>query len=228
MVPQSPPPLNFEANERAINRRNLLAVEDEVFNRSERLATRIQHYSTQFGIPEDEFWSDLEANTEGPLAATLAKEARRQNIHEQAAAEYIEGLPHVAEFRSLPSTGPRALYITGDGQIVTGHDLGNAPRPSKSIDFQWQTGNITCYAAQKYTREGGGNQDNQFIELQTLLRNFLPRTNNDVALFVLVDGIYYTAIRLERLRGLVRLQRPLSYVTSVNELASILVSIAVT
>ena len=135
MVSPSPPPLDFEANEQAINRCNLLAVEDEVFTRSERLATRIRHYADQFGIPEDEFWNDLEADPEGPLAATLAKEARRQNIHEQAAARYVEGLPHVVEFQSLPSSGPQALYITGDGQIVTGHDLGNAPRPSKSIDL---------------------------------------------------------------------------------------------
>ena len=130
------------------------------------------------------------------------------------------------DFQKLKASGPEALYITGDGQITTGAALGQAPRPSKSIDFQWRTGAVTCYAAQKYTREGGGNQDNQFIELETLLRNFLPRINNNVALFTLVDGPYYTEAKLQHLRGLRRLQPPFSYITSVNELLPILQEIA--
>lgn len=222
MVDQPPQPLDFEANERRIIQRNLAEMPNEIANRGERLAVRIHHFADLFGIPEDDFWRDLEANPVGPLAATLAKEARRQNIHEQAAAEYVRRLAHVAGFRKLPSMGPNALYVTGDGQIVTGVDLGQAPKPSKSIDFQWRTGNINCYAAQKYTREGGGNQDNQFIELETLLANFLPRRNNNVALFILVDGPYYNQARLGQLRGLVRLQAPFSYVTSVNDLSAIL------
>lgn len=225
--PQPLPPLDFAANEQRINQLNLDEVENEVANRSNRLAVRIQHFSDQFGIPTDEFWAALEADPQGPLAATLAKEARRQNIHEKAAAAYVAQLLHVQRFQSLPSTGPNALYITGDGQFITKAALGNAPPPSKSIDFQWQTGGITCYAAQKYTREGGGNQDNQFNELESLLRNFLPRVNNDVALFALVDGPYYTEARLNHLRGLRRLQTPFSYVVSVNNLLPILQGIAV-
>ena len=108
-----------------------------------------------------------------------------------------------------------------------GTAIGRAPRPSKSIDFRWRTGAVTCYAAQKYTREGGGNQDNQFNEVQALLQNFLPRLNNHTALFVLVDGPYYTVARLNQLRGLVRLQDPRSYVASVNELVPILQEIAI-
>ena len=222
MVNPPIPPLDFEANEQAINRNNLAEVAAEVAERSDRLATRIQHFSEQFGILPDDFWRELQANPTGPLAATLAKEARRQNIHERAAAAYVRRLPHVAHFDKLKSRGPEAVYITGDGQIATGAALGNAQRPSKSIDFRWQTGRVTCYAAQKYTREGGGNQDSQFIEMETLLRNFQPRRNNAIALFVLVDGPYYTEARLAQLRGLVRLQTPFSYVTNVNELQPIL------
>ncbi len=170
----------------------------------------------------DDYWTALEADPQGPLASTLAKEARRQNIHEQAAAGYVEQLAHIQLFQSLPSTGPNALYITGDGQFITKAALGNAPRPSKSIDFRWQTGNITCYAVQKYTREGGGNQDNQYLEVESVLRNYLQRVNNGVALFALVDGPYYTEARLNHLRGLRRLQTPFSYVASVNQLLPIL------
>ena len=190
----------------------------EVPQRSERLATRVAHFSEQFDLPEENFWRDLDANPTGPLAAVLAREARRQNIHETAAAEYLERLANVQEFQRLPSRGLNAIYINADGQLVTGEQLGLALRPSKSIDFRWQTGIVTCYAAQKYTREGGGNQDNQFKEVERLLQNFLRRVNNDTALFVLVDGPYYTEERINRLRGLTRERSPLSYVTSINEL----------
>lgn len=216
------PCLDFEANERQRNSANLAAVEEEIAQRSGRLRTRILHFAEQFGIPEEDFWRDLEANPRGPLAATLAREARRQNIHENAAAAYVEALPLVSDFRKLPSVGKNALYVNSDGQILSGEQLAGAPRPSKSIDFQWTTAEINFYAAQKYTKAGGGNQDNQFNELERLLRNFQGRTNNGVALIVLVDGPYYNESRLARLQGLVRLQSPFSYVVGVNELHTLL------
>ena len=223
---QEPALLDFEAIEHRQNLANRAEMAQEIAQRSERLRTRILHFAAQFDVPEADFWRDLEANPNGPLAAILAREARRQNIHEKAAAEYIRALPFVGQFRKLPSSGRNACYINANGQIVTGEQLAGADRPSKSIDFQWHTGTVTCYAAQKYTREGGGNQDNQFNEIELLLQNFLPRRNNNVALFILVDGPYYTEARLEQLRGLTRLQDPRSYVASVNELVPILQGIA--
>ena len=59
-----------------------------------------------------------------------------------------------------------------------------------------------------------------------LLRNFLQRTNNGMALFALVDGAYYNEDRLKQLDALVRERRPRSYVTSVNSLQDILHDIA--
>lgn len=225
-MPDKVPWLDFEANERERNLVNLAAVEEEIAERSDRLRTRILHFAEQFGIPEEDFWRDLDANPNGPLAATLAKEARRQNIHENAAAAHISAMSHVIDFRKLPSVGNNALYVNSDGQILSGEQLAGAPRPSKSLDFQWNTAEIICYAAQKYTKAGGGNQDNQFNELAQLLRNFQGRTNNGVALIVLVDGPYYNEGRLARLQGLVRLQSPFSYVIGVNELHTLLEAIA--
>ena len=223
---QHPPLLDFEAIEHRQNLANRADMADEIAQRSDRLRTRILHYSEQFDVPEADFWRDLDANPNGPLAAVLAREARRQNVHEKAAADHIEQIVDVEQFRKLPSTGPNACYVNGDGQIVTRRQLAGARPPSKSIDFQWRTGTVTCYAAQKYTKEGGGNQDNQFNEIQSLLRNFLQRINNNVALFVLVDGPYYDENRLNRLRALIRLQAPRSYVASVNDLLPILREIA--
>ena len=224
--PQQPQPLDFEAIEHQQNLANRAEMADEIAQRSARLRTRILHFAGQFDIPEADFWRDLDANPNGPLAAVLAREARRQNVHEKAAADYVEKLAFVAEFHKLPSSGQNACYVNRDGQVVTGAQLAGAQRPSKSIDFRWRTGGVTCYAAQKYTRESGGNQDNQFNEIQALLRNFLQRINNDVALFVLVDGPYYNVARLAQLQALVRMQNPRSYVASVNALQPILTDIA--
>ena len=219
--------LDFETLERLVSRKNLLDVEREVRERSPRLRRRILHFSRQFDIPEGRYWHALEADPSGPLASTLAREARRQNIHEKHAADFIADLDYVSAFEKLPSAGPNALYLNRDGQLVTRTQLGGAPKPSKSLDFRWETAGIVCLAAQKYTKEGGGNQDSQFNELEQLLRNYLQRTNNGMALFVLVDGAYYTEERVGQLNALVRMMPPRSYVASVNTLQDILRDIAV-
>lgn len=217
--------LDFDAIERAQNRRNLDEVRREVLGRSERLGERIRHFSYQFGIPEEDYWEALENDPDGPMASVLAKEARRQNIHEKAAAEYVRGLDHVSQFQNLPGVGQNALYVNTDGQVVTRSTLGSARNPSKSLDFSWYTAGVYCIATQKYTKVGGGNQDSQFNEVESLLRNFQGRTNNSTALFVLVDGEYYTEGRMNRLRALCRTTAPKSYVTGVNSLQQILTRI---
>lgn len=63
---QQVPSLDFEANERRQNLENLAGVEAEIAQRSDRLRTRILHFSEQFSIPEEDFWRDLDANPSGP------------------------------------------------------------------------------------------------------------------------------------------------------------------
>lgn len=123
--------LDFEALESTANRQNLLAVKEEIQTRSKRLRKRILHFSRQFSIPEQRYWEALDADPTGPLASTLAREARRQNIHEKHVAAYISSMDQVSDFEKLPSVGPNALYLNRDGQDVMRWQLGNAPKPSK-------------------------------------------------------------------------------------------------
>lgn len=214
--------LDFEYFERVACQENLMNVRQEVQQRAPRLRKRILHFSELFGIPEQSYWDALEVDPSGPLASTLAREARRQNIHEKEAAKYVSELDFVANFEKLKASGPNALYLNRDGQLQTGDQLKNVRKPSKSLDFRWITNGLHCLAAQKYTKEGGGNQDSQFNELVQLLQNYAVRTNNGVALFILVDGAYYNEARLAKLFGLVRTKPPKSYVTSVNSLQDVL------
>ena len=170
---QPPAPLDFEAIEHQRNLENLQAMEGEIAQRTNGLTERIIRFSEQFDIPVEDFWRDLDANPNGPLAAVLAIEARRQRIHEEAAAAYIERMAHVDNFERLPRQGGNVRYIRENGQIVIRQELEEGePRQSEALDFQWQIKSVTCYAAQKYTKEGGGNQDTRFDETMRLLRNF--------------------------------------------------------
>ena len=221
---RSSPP-DFGAIERQQNIDNLQAMASEIADRSRRLSERVSNWAARVNLPEARFWEALEADPGGPLAAMLAMEARRQNVHEKAVADYVASLSLVAEFSKLPSSGNNACYINADGLVVTGSQLAGATKPSKSLDFRWVTGVVTCYAAQKYTKEGGGNQDSQYNEVQRLLRNFQQRTTNDTALIILVDGDYYTEERIALLRQLTRSQSPRSYVTGVAGLPQLLAQI---
>ena len=48
-------PLNFENIEHQLNLDNLQEMAQEIPNRSERLATRVAHFSVQFDIPKKIF-----------------------------------------------------------------------------------------------------------------------------------------------------------------------------
>ena len=210
------PQLDFDEVEHQRNLENLDAMEEEIATRNDGLAERISHFSERYDLPMEAFWAALEANPRGPLAAVLATDARRQNIHEEAAANFIRQLDNVKEFRELPRQGRGVHYIAEDGQIILRNQLrSREPRPSEAIDFTWQTEDITCYASQKYTREGGGNQDSRFDETVRLLSNFRQNLDENVALFVILDGAYFTDNRLKQLQELVKDEGPHSYVVAI-------------
>ncbi len=217
------PQLDFDEVEHQRNLENLDAMEEEIANRNDGLTERISHFSERYDLPMEAFWAALEANPRGPLAAVLSTDARRQNIHEEAAANFIRQLDNVKEFRELPRQGRGVHYIAEDGRIILRHQLrSREPRPSEAIDFTWQTYDITCYASQKYTREGGGNQDSRFDETVRLLSNFRQNLDENVALFVILDGAYFTDNMLEQLQELVKDEGPHSYIVAINDLQQII------
>ena len=213
-------PLDFEGLEHERNMQNFLAMEREIEEQSDRLTERIVQMSLRFGVPEEFFWMDLRENPQGSLAATLTLQARRQNIHETSAAQFMLGMNHVLDLKVPPHShsARNPLFVNEGGQIISENDLDGGPRPSAPIDFQWKTGNVSCYGAQKYTKEGGGHQDGQYNELVRLLGNFHKHTDTGSALFVIIDGPYFDQGRVEKLKVLERTEKPRSYVLSINDL----------
>jgi len=113
------------------------------------------------------------------------------------------------------------VFITSDG----GLQKNMKAAPSKSLDFQWETGNFTVYAAHKYTKEGGGNQDSQFKEMRDLLEKFQKASvNSCTALLVIVDGPYYSEKRMSDLRRFCRTTKPLSHAMPIEDVPKWLVA----
>ena len=102
------------------------------------------------------------------------KEPNRQSFHQRLAVNFIKSIPNITDFELLPVGGPNALYIIS-GQLQHGANITTSQKP-KSIDFLWKyatrgSGLVSFYAAHKYTKEGGGAQDNQFNDIKSFLEN---------------------------------------------------------
>ena len=151
---------------------------------------------------------------------TSPSRLRRQNPRERLAARWIGKLPEVERFRKLPAGGKHALYVTSDAEVQPGAVLRRKPR--KSLDFEWVTGSTTCYASHKYTKRSGGNQDSQFQEMRDLLKSFQSCENRQIALFVIVDGPYFTERKMKELEAFTRQTPPRSWAIPIGDLPPLL------
>jgi hypothetical protein len=115
-------------------------------------------------------------------------EPARQGFHEKLAADYIKKFSNVSNFENLPTSGKNALVVHS-GLIVPKEE--SPSNAGKTVDFKWDTDGYKCYASHKYTKDGGGAQDNQYKDLRDFMKN--SRQNNDVNIrfFAICDGEYY-------------------------------------
>ena len=114
----------------------------------------------------------------------------RQNVHEKTAIRHIDAIHGVTGFRKY---GTNEMFIVNGG-IVAKNDL-RGMRPScKSLDFTWQYGGRTFYAYHKYTKTGGGHQDNQYKDLQDFINAANQSQDRDVVFVAIADGGYYDTL----------------------------------
>lgn len=212
-MPRRPPP-DYEQIEAELWKKSVEAIDGEVARKDDRLMRRVRTFVNRFGYGSKRVIAKIDRDK--MFAANFVKEPRRTNFAENAALEWLQGDRRVQNIVKLRASGEDALYITSDGSI--GPYL-KKPKPSKSIDFRWTTGDYTVYAAHKYTKEGGGNQDSQFNEIRTQLANFQKGAEDRHTVFLaIVDGPYYTPNRLNQLRQVTRPQPPYSNAMPIQEI----------
>lgn len=137
---------------------------------------KINNYCVKFGFsPEDV--EDLIYNNK-MFASFFIKEPSKQNFTEKLVAELLET-------ETLPQSGKRCVRFDSNGNIQNKRTADT----SKSADFYLgQT-----YITQKYTRNNGGAQDNQYNDVV----DFLKKGSIHHKVAAIVDGDYWDKRRNE-------------------------------
>ena len=61
----------------------------------------------------------------------------------------------------------------------------------KTIDFEWEFKNKKFYAYHKYTKESGGTQGSQYVDLKIFIENANLNKDKNIYYLVIADGIFY-------------------------------------
>jgi len=185
---------------------------------------KIQNWADRFNYPFDII---VEKIKNDPIfSCVFAIDPGRQNLYQKCAANYIKKLPNVNNFETLPQDGNKAKYLI-EGKLFSGKDLNNASKNTKSIDFTWKVGSYSFYASHKYTKDSGGSQDNQYIDIQNFLKQARDNNYGKCVFLAICDGKYYlkkdsqtnSETKIERLK---KLTCQNSFVLTIEELEEFL------
>lgn len=185
-------PRNYEEEyENAIqnkNRENANAVLNELHTKG--FKKKINNFCKKHGFYEDDIIALIKSESKASeiVRALFAKDPKKQNIFEKMACEFIKEMG-VDEFENLPNNE----LIVNNGAVIerkTFKSKGGTAQ-AKTIDFKWKYRGATFYASHKYTKEGGGAQDNQYKDLQAFIKDANPTTLANTYFIVIADGPYY-------------------------------------
>ncbi len=206
-------------------RENAAAVPGEARARDAGMMKKIGTYCARFGYETRRVVAKISGDE--MFAAHFAKAPGRQGVHERIAADYLQKIALVKNFKILPKGGKDALFIDARGALrKRGDKSGTSAQDSKSLDFYWETAGFFCYASHKYTKESGGAQDHQFRDQKRFLENFRKHGEPRAACFAICDGAYYTAEKMRELEGATRRTPPLSFAVHIEDVAGKLRNLA--
>ncbi len=183
---------DFEHEELRARRGNIEALRDNL--REASVLEKATSWAHKFGLEPKTVLHKL--LTDDLFALHFVKDPIRQTFHQKLAADYVKALPLAQSFQALPSAGANAKFLTSTGEVRLGSAVkGSVKDLGKSIDFEWSfqlgAARLDVFATHKFTRQGGGNQDNQFSELKEFARKAAQSGAHDTYFFVLCDGPYY-------------------------------------
>ncbi len=189
---------------------------------AQRIDTRIWRFgnnpATIFGNTPAAIRAKI--NSDPMFAATFAQSPMSTGFEKPVAHQWLtQHLNLPAPATGAPAIGTllhdqNALYVTDTGVITT---FAGKPKPSKALNFHWNTKNLDFYALHKYTPNSGGQQGRQLEQELKILTNFQQATDPNVVLIVIVDGDYYDDIAMNRLRSLTKSNRPRSFAVHIQD-----------
>lgn len=127
------------------------------------------------------------------VASFFAKDPSRQNFTEKIISKTINSIEGVENFEDLPSS---TYWYLVDGKVVK---LKSRPIGIKNIDYIFSFRGQRFVCTQKYTKDAGGAQDNQFNDIVSFLQQSLNMEEGTIAVAI-IDGAYYTKEKIEKLR----------------------------
>lgn len=132
---------------------------------------------------------ELAINSKIFFRANILPEPGRQGVHEKALDAYIKNeVPLLTNSLMLPKSGPNARWFNS-GQIAAS----NPKNDTKSIDLQAEILKkdeiVPVYGICKYTKDGGGAQDNQHADVVSTLKHCTK--DQKFLTIALLDGGYY-------------------------------------
>lgn len=138
--------------------------------KAEEYQYKIQRFAEKFGY--DAKVVEQKILQDEMFACTFIKDPKKQNLTEKLVGELL----HLTK---LPASGSQCIRFNQDGELVSC----NKGDVSKSADFVIDG----VYYTQKYTREPGGAQDNQYNDV----RDFLVKGSKKYKVGAIVDGAYW-------------------------------------
>jgi hypothetical protein len=188
--------LDYVKEEKEELRKNILLIREEIKKGiGLDLTNKIKRFALKYDLSEKLIKQKVQKDDLFVLC--FIKEPNRQSFHQRLAAEFIKSIPNINNFKLLPPGGAKALYIIS-GQLQDGKNITTSKKP-KSIDFVWkyetqENGLVEFYATHKYTKEGGGAQDNQFNDIKLFLDNAQSYNRTDKFFIAICDGAYYNQL----------------------------------
>ena len=192
---------------KAYRKKNCESALEDFKKKEKYIMDKIKNIAQNFGMKAEEVYDIIDKSKDNNLknlfiAVRLAKDPKRQNVYENIFYDYLRS--NGRNILKLPSSGGNAIFLTKN-KIMKGKP--KEVESTKSLDFYEKIGEKEFYYYHKFTKEEGGAQDNQYIDLQTFVRiaKQYCENNDDNKYFVAVpDGPYYTKERkayLESLAG---------------------------
>lgn len=214
---------DYEGLERKAWQDSFHKIHDQYANKNSNLIKKIRTFSERFGFDEKVVCEKI--GCDALFRAHLAADPKKQNLHEKIAAEWIGDIQEVFDFQKLLRTGRNAVFLGSNGEFIDGQNAKGNDKERKSLDFKWRTDNWMVYASHKYTKQTGGNQGNQYKEIEGLLSRFLKSKAKDTVLISIADGDCYSKERMKSLNHNRRRDMPLSFAIHIEELPGILAEI---